>query len=140
MEVEMQFDNFINEPTSHFFTWMTDGGGTAALPGLLAKAFGQVEDDPRFMMGEGFPEVAREKLAELLEVHLLDFLGEGGWIGEVDDRLESLTRPLLELSLSQIDFKAVAVLIREKKWAPDKVVPEMFPLPEEQERDKGIDS
>jgi hypothetical protein len=92
------------------------------------------------MMSESFSEVAREKLAELLEVHLLDFLGEGGWIGEVDDRLESLTRPLLELSLSQIDFKAVAVLIREKKWAPDKVVPEMFPLPGEQERDKGIGS
>jgi hypothetical protein len=39
MEVEMHFHNFINEPTLHFFTWMTDGGGAAALPGLLAKAF-----------------------------------------------------------------------------------------------------
>jgi hypothetical protein len=88
----MQFRNLVNEPTFHFFSWITRGDGATALPGLIAKAFDQVEET-QWSSKENVCTAACEKLADLLEAHVLDFLGEGGWIGDVDGSEESHTWP-----------------------------------------------
>ena len=127
----MQFFNFGSQETFHFFKWVTESG-CLKTDELIAKAMQQVEGDEMFEMGVSVSDVARDKLAELLEEALddvkMDALDdiEGPEIGCVWNDPASLWKPLLTLAFYQIDCRAVAeaLLIRAGKWAPDKELPE----------------
>jgi len=128
----MEFFNFGNDPTYHCFVWLTEGG-TTDIPALVKKAFDLVEGDDWFKMGEDVSTVAQDKLAELLEDHVCETLGlvnlvDGPEIGgAVSGSAASLTDPLLMLELQQINFSviALAILMQQGKWNPDKSIPEV---------------
>jgi hypothetical protein len=124
----MEFFNFINEPSFHFFKWVTESGAID-LPALVAQAMKQVEEDKGFQMGMDVSWAAKSQLASLLEETLWDRLWHSwcGEIGQVDATVESLTEPLLALSLYQIVFPVVAeaILRDHGKWAPDRELPEV---------------
>jgi hypothetical protein len=120
-----------NKPTCHFFKWVIQSSQIDVLA-LVKKAFDQVEGDPLFESDWPACYLARDKLAYLLEDRLLVLLGIAefaalGFIGDVTHRLESLTDPLLAIALYKIAFSAVAeeILVRERKWAPEKEPPEI---------------
>jgi hypothetical protein len=130
----MQFFNFWNAQTYHFFVWLTEGGGSD-VEALVQDAFAAVEGDPWYELGEAPCQVARDKLAEAL-VDLLDEKASAwcdrdrdlmGEIGTVDASEDSLFWPMLRDSLDDICFRAVAeaILVRQGKWAPDREPPEI---------------
>jgi hypothetical protein len=134
----MQFFNFGNGPTYHYFAWLQKNKEDTA--GLIRKAFDQVEKDDWFKMGECPSVVARDRLADLLE-ELFDLqiaevfteyvsFYDGPGIGDVDDSAESLALPLFMEAARSISFTIVAhaLLIDAGKWNPDPIE-DKFPLP-----------
>jgi hypothetical protein len=124
----VQFFNFGNDQTYHFFQWVSRSGMIDPKE-LISKAMEQVEDDDWFKMGSDVSTVARDKLADLLEELLEEVTGmvSDEWpIGAVGPSDEALTAPILQAALNQIDFHAVAtaLLISAGKWAPDRELPE----------------
>jgi len=128
----MQFFNFWNPQTFHYFKWLTEGGAVDCAA-LVAKAMERVEGDSWFEMGVCVSRVVRDKLAEDLE-ELLDeeILSEvmpldEPEIGMVNSRPESLWAPILDAAVRDICFHSVAeaVLIKQGKWAPDQDLPEI---------------
>jgi hypothetical protein len=137
---KMEFFNFGNSATYHYFTWVRECGqlNTAA---LIAKAFDRVAADPGMeVLSVGTTHDVQEKLAELLreilEDRLLDsvpgFLGieEHGY-GEIHpEDPKSLWLPFVAEIADSINHFAIAeALLRDAgKWNPEPLVEE-FPLP-----------
>lgn len=127
----MQFFNFVNEPTFHFFKWVTESD-QVDVDTLVRQAFDGVEKTESHQMGFSVSESAREALGKLLMHHLdewtsdFDFLVDEETIGSVTQTQESLFRPLLKWALDHIYFETVAeaLLRRASKWAPDRERPE----------------
>jgi len=146
----MEFYDFVNQQTYHFFTWVTKGG-MVDVSDLVAKAMEQVEGNYGFQIGMDVSTTAKRELADLLEERLLELLDVGdlqdalGVVGTVDASLDSLTGPLLALSVNQIyfDVTAEAILRQRGKWSPDTERPEIKEMtkrerpPEEQTGDEG---
>lgn len=124
----VQFFNFGNDETFHFFRWVTDGGRVSS-DELVTRALSQVDGDDWFKMGMDVSTVARDKLADSLSevVNGLSPVDDSDEIGEVDAGPESLFNPLLKLAIDRIDLHAVAqaMLIRAGKWAPDRERPDV---------------
>jgi hypothetical protein len=126
----MQFFNFGNDQTYHFFKWVTESGMVKP-DELIAKAQQQVEGDEWFKMGMDVSSVARDKLSELLKDVLYDAHGlqEGEHeIGLVWQSDEALLMPIMHYALNQIatDAVAEALLIAAGKWAPNRDLPEVI--------------
>lgn len=145
----MQFFNFYNSATYHFFQWVCNSG-RVDVESLVRGAFGLVEGDPWFEILD-VSTIAQDKLAGLLERILDDVIAEelpgymgievssadahrtGDYEGDAYKNEFALFIPTLREALDDICFNVVAqaILMREKKWAPDKTFPEFFPLPGE---------
>jgi hypothetical protein len=133
----VQFFNFRNEPTFHFFEWVR---ATKDTKKLIAEAYDACEGDEWFEMGEDVSRVARDKLADRLEEILEEAQSDWGlvtdeWsVGDVDlhacaqagTSLDALFLPLLSFVCSEILCCAVAeALLRDAgKW-PQMDIPEI---------------
>jgi hypothetical protein len=128
----MEFFNFRNAETFHFFKWLCHSG-CVDVEGLIELALQHSQAPELFELGFDLSRVAREKLAELLEVelveakavaareHRLDLLV--GTIQVEDTAYEgygSLLSPLLYDALEKIDLcvAAEALIRRAGKWVP----------------------
>jgi hypothetical protein len=128
----VEFFNFGNDETYHFFRWVTDGGRINP-DELIAEALEQVEGDELYKMGMDVSSVAKDNLAAILKERLEDlgdataFTRMSNEIGEVDGNPESLFEPLLKLAIDRIDLHAAAeaMFIRAGKWAPDRERPDI---------------
>jgi hypothetical protein len=129
----MQFFNFTNDETFHFFKWVTESGQVDP-NALIAEAYSKVETDEEHFEGEDICVVAKDILAEQLSNLLedaLDLLGlspaDAAVVGNGWDSKESLWHPLLALAAVRIncDVTAEALLVRAGKWTPDKNPPEV---------------
>jgi hypothetical protein len=136
-----QFFNFGNDETFHFFKWVSEGGQVdrnAIIRFAYQKA--EAHDDENFE-DDDICIVVRDILHNHLDQMLNGFgdaLGIGDWpgIGEVatmpnapnGQAFDTLWRPLLALTFSRIDCRAVAeaLLIQAGKWAPSKQRPEVL--------------
>lgn len=127
-----EFFNFGNSQTYHFFKWVTHPNALD-ISKLVKEAFEAVEGDEWFQL-DCPSQVAKRKLAKKLG-EILDELAGGweateveGWdIGNViAGSEEDLFRPILRLAVSEIDVYAVAeaVLVQQRRWAPDTDIPE----------------
>jgi hypothetical protein len=128
----VEFFNFGNDETYHFFRWAIDGGCINP-DELIAEALEQVEEDELYKMEMDVSSVAKDNLADILKERLEElgdakvFTRMSNEIGEVDGSPQSLFEPLLKLAIDRIDLHAAAeaMLIRARKWAPDRERPEM---------------
>jgi hypothetical protein len=127
----MQFFNFENNQTYHFFVWLSESGYIDT-ERLITKAWEAVKDNESFKKGADGFSVAKNilagELAEIL-VRLTADLGATHYhIGEVEcgTPLEMLSRPLLAHAMYEIQFFSVAeaLLIQAGKRAPGETVPE----------------
>jgi hypothetical protein len=132
-ESEMQFYNFGNEETYHCFVWLTESG-TIDIGKLIAEAFDAVEGDQWYKMGCDVSTVARDKLSNILELEIQDYMAGFDWdlleaeIGVVwkeDANCGSNSRclflPIFSLAMSRIDYTSVseAILMKYGKWNPE---------------------
>jgi hypothetical protein len=126
--MRVEFFNFGNDETFHFFRWVTDGGRVNP-DELVVRALSHVEGDDWFAMGVDVSTVAKDKLADILNeiVDELSPVDESDEIGQVGADPEALFNPLLKLAIGRIDLHAVAqaMLIRAGKWAPDRERPDL---------------
>jgi hypothetical protein len=137
----MQFFNFGNNETFHFFEWICAGkaGGPEA---LIDRAFKAAEKPGP----DDWPEmdicyVVRDRLRDELQEILyntepdLDLNSRGSEIGVIwrdatgQPSDISLLHPIFALALYRIDCQAVAeaLLIQAGKWTPCKEPPEFLP-------------
>lgn len=134
-ELSMQFFNFTNEETFHFFKWVTDSGQVDP-KALIEEADSSVEADTEHFEEEAICVVARDILARPLYVLLEDALeplhgtladAAEAEVGNVWNSKELLWLPLLALAAVRVDCGATAqaLLIRAGKWAPDKDLPDI---------------
>jgi hypothetical protein len=137
--VAVQFFNFTNEETFHFFRWICEREPSGP-ESLVADAFQRAEhlDDTEFA-DEDICEIAKSRLAEQLEEILynaapdLDPDTNSFEIGIIWQDAEgrassaSLLQPIFALALARIDFQVVAeaLLIRAGKWNPSREPPEV---------------
>src|SRR4051812_48668347 len=92
----MQFFDFGNSETFHYFRWLTHPGN-ADLPALVQKAIVDAEDSADSVSCQTRERLA-DALGELLNEHLYQNLGilpEGHALGDVWHNVESLWEPLL---------------------------------------------
>ncbi len=125
----MEFFNFGNQETFHFFTWVAKSG-RVNIDSLIEKAYKRAENPDNDLFPEGeICVVVRDHLTEEL-VGVLEILAP--WdISEVEfgkvllNPLNnySLWQPIFANAVARIDCTAVAqaFLIRAGKWAPSKV-------------------
>jgi hypothetical protein len=143
----IQFFNFGNGPTYHYFAWLRESG-LVDVKDIVRTACAAVEGDRWDGIGECPSIVARDKLATMLRGILEEKLGEAlpgcasvtepPRIGDVDASLQSLFRPFVREAAGRIDFDkvAVALLIDAGKWDPDPM-PEYF-LQQDEKRDSNV--
>lgn len=136
--MSMQFFNFGNSETFHFFKWVSESGQVVSengqdLQGLIDKAFQEAEGDAFFKMDVDVCYVVKEKLADLLYDVIWEIVPDldpdvAPGIGEVGIGPGSLWLPILSIALERIDCHTVAeaLLIRAGKWAPSKESPEIL--------------
>jgi hypothetical protein len=132
----MQFFNFTNEETFHFFEWVTRGKQVDP-EALIADAYRDAENDREgALIGEamGICYLVRDhladRLADVLEETLpLEFRIDDGFYqaGAVQEDEESLWQPLLALAAGGVNYSLVAqaLLARAGKWSPEKEFPEI---------------
>lgn len=127
----IEFFHFGNDETYHFFRWVTEGGWHDA-DALVTKAMERVDEESCPTAGADVSMIARSKLADMLG-EILDAILEDLWhgespgeIGDVGRHPAFLVNPILKRALDQIDLRTVAqaMLIRFRKWAPDRERPE----------------
>jgi hypothetical protein len=133
----MEFFNFGNSTTYHVFKWLTESGHVDP-DGLIAAAMAKVEGDPWFEMGVSVSEVTRDKLADDLEDVVLNLAAawapvdfdsaEPGDVQVFDDAGDALFGAILHMAVAEIWYHplAEALLIRARKWAPDRSRPEIL--------------
>jgi len=131
----MEFFDFFNSETFHYFKWLCDTRQND-VDSFLKDALDSVEADEWFQMGQDVSTTARDNLAEILGEDLKNVAAELGVSLELDgipeDRCVSgpmgLAEPLMVGAMQRIDCQHVAkaLLIRAGKWAPDKVRPEVL--------------
>lgn len=141
----MEFFNFWNAETFHFFQWLTKTDA-ASPQALIDRAIEKVDDpEPEersgleTMLGNGCIAV-REALSGLLSELLEDalFLLNGKpmdvcTILDCEDRkggldINDLFEPLLKHAVANVDCDVVAeaLLRRAGKWNPDRTLPEVL--------------
>jgi hypothetical protein len=130
----MNFYNFHNNETYHFFVWLTESG-TVDLSKLIRQAFDAVEGDPWYEMGDDISRVQLGGILQnLLEEYMIDFdadLDEAAiedlWKDDSPSNTRCLFLPIFSLALSRIDYLSVAeaILIQHGKWNPEKHLPEL---------------
>lgn len=118
----MQFFNFHNEQSFHFFKWVTDGGGVDA-SAMVAKALSRPGSEDSVPMGRENIEAAHAKLRgwliDLVETVTGFGLDKPTGIGSpAGGGPDAFTRPLLHDAVRKIHFGAVAeALMRiNGKW------------------------
>lgn len=125
----MQFLNFGNNETFHFFSWVT-GSGLINVTALIERAYKKAENpDDDYFPDEDICKIVRDHIADELESLIIEIapidrlIWDGPEIGCVVDTVESAWQPILHLALARIDLRVVAeaILIRAGKWAPSKV-------------------
>jgi hypothetical protein len=134
--MSVQFFNFGNQQTFHYFDWLTRSGSVDT-DQLIARAFEELAkntDDQITLTEEamGTSEALRDVLARQLRERLEAILPlqadlwAGPWIGDVDGSEESLWTVILYDAARDIDLHAVAqaLLIRSGNWAPSNERPE----------------
>ena len=121
----VQFYNFGNEETYHFFRWVSESGQVDPLE-LIDRAIREAGPDEELDKGAGVSSEVKDSLAEILSELLWEQapdldpdLGEYE-IGTVQDGPDWLLNPILSNALTRIDCQAVAValLIQAGRWAP----------------------
>jgi hypothetical protein len=134
--VPIQFFNFGNDETFHFFKWVSESGQVTPAT-LIATAYHNSEaPDDEHLEDEDICVVARNRLAGLLADLLEETTPVGDFtggeqeheIGNVWNSPESLWKPIFASALSRIDCHAVAeaMLIQAGKWTPSKELPEIL--------------
>lgn len=139
----MQFFDFHNHQTFHFFYWVCHSG-VVDVETLVSRAFDMTHEEQPVEVHENLSDAVAQKLSELLvqvleshvEAELVPVMGTGvsdcdaAHVCDYDPSLEkpsasyserfALFIPLIRHALDQIAFQrvAVAILIRQKKWAP----------------------
>jgi hypothetical protein len=139
---KMEFFNFGNSATYHYFTWVRQCGqlNTAA---LIAKAFDRAATDRDMeVISIGTTDDVQEKLAGLLREILEDRLRDGvpGFLGIEEhgygevrpEDPKSLWLPFVAEAADSINHFAIAeALLRDAgNWNPDPPE-ELFPLPDD---------
>jgi hypothetical protein len=127
----MQFFNFTNDETFHFFKWITESEQVDP-NALIDEAYIKVETDKDHFEGEDICIVARDILADQLRDLLDDALEPlplPFWdetLSNVENSKESLWHALLAFAAERINCRvtAEALLVWAHKWAPDKHCPE----------------
>jgi hypothetical protein len=126
----MQFFDFGNSVTFHYFKWVSESG-QADPDALIGEAFRKAETDTEHFPGEDVCMVVRDNLAGLLTELLADVVPDVADdsafpLGGVWNSPESLWKPILAHAIWTVDCQAVAeaLLIRAGKWNPSKEPPE----------------
>jgi hypothetical protein len=136
--MSVEFFNFGNNETFHFFKWICESEpGPDALIAEAERKAETVEHDEfewedicfivrnRLMtkFGEILFDIAPELDNDLLEIGKIE---TPLWSHTADGHADSLLQPIFAVALSRIDFQAVAeaLLIQAGKWNPSKVGPE----------------
>jgi hypothetical protein len=134
----MEFFNFGNQETYHFFKWLTDSDPDWP-EALINDAFRRAETTED-IPGDDICFTVRDRLGEKLQEVLYEIApdldpecGAGVQIGEIyrdqgERSAEALLNPISSLALCRIDCEtaAVALLIRAGKWNPPKEPPEII--------------
>jgi hypothetical protein len=142
---QMQFYNFTNDETYHYFKWVTESG-QADPDELIQRAFARLEEEGPIVEGidisYSLKKVLVAYLDEILEQQTdgLSAVDEFGLL-EPGNMRNTVGHPLLNPILQwgvlriRIDLVAEALLIRSGKWAPGRDRPEFEgPSHEEDER------
>ena len=129
----MEFFDFGNSLTFHFFKWITESG--QATPQILVtEAFEKAETDTEHFADEDVCIIVRDVLAHRLAELLADVASDqdadpacAPELGNVWNSREALWKPLLADAFAAIDCGAAAqaLLIRGGKWNPSKEPPEV---------------
>jgi hypothetical protein len=134
------FFNFWNRESYHFFCWCSHDSRRSKVGHLIHEAFNRLPQNEWYKMDVDTAYCLKEELGKLLEQELEDLALNVGWtedftIGDVDSGEDSLWLPVLSDAMSNIDTETVAeaLLIRAGKWAPEKLPPELFSLPRDEE-------
>ena len=140
----MQFYNFGNDETFHFFQWVVHSGLVSS-DDLIKQAYDQVEKNDWYERGMDISNLAHDELTKILDA-LLDKLADD-WVesigvslalpdSNVDDMAESedygsvdaLFMPFIVKFVRSVcpSTVAKALLIRARKWAPDRDRPKLI--------------
>jgi hypothetical protein len=125
----VEFFNFGNQQTYHFFCWVTENFDTSA---QVRGAFARAGEEVSHEWSDLVEDALAERLGEMLEDERLDAGHESEdtapCIGDVSPpEPESLFEPILAQALRGIDMRAVAeaVLLLHRKGFPASSAPEV---------------